>query len=134
MMAVGVYITLSQAQAEDDLLSGVVKQVHIDRANEEVENLARRRDAEIAEIKIPIDPYLRDFAIFFALERCAGGRSGNNPRSFNNNAEGEPYSDKRDHYRRCRLEMETLLTYEVITGTQQQGSDWANPTIPLYRN
>jgi hypothetical protein len=133
MMAVGTYISLAQAQAEDDLLSGVVKQAHIDRANEEVENLALRRDCTIAQIKTPVHSYLRDFAIYFALERCAGGRSGNNPRSFHNNSEGEPYSDKRDHYRRARQEMETLITAEVITGSQAVASDFANPTIPLYR-
>lgn len=132
-MAVGTYITLVQAQAEDDLLSQVVKQAHIDRANEEVENLALRRDATAAEIAIPVHAYLRDFAIFYALARCAGGRSGNNPRSYHNTEEGEPYADKRDYYNRRRSEMETLLTREVITGAQDSSSDFANPTIPLYR-
>jgi hypothetical protein len=132
-MMAGNYITLAQVKAADDLLQGVVLQAHIDRANEEVENIARRRDVPVASIASPVHPYLRDFAIFFCLERVAGGRSGNNPRSYNNSPEGEPYSDKRNYYRSMRSEMETLLTYEVITGGQQRASDFANPTIQLYR-
>ncbi len=132
-MMAGTYVTLAEVKAADDLLQGVVLQTHVDRANEEVENLALRRDCTISQIKTPVHPYLRDFAIFFCLERVAGGRSGNNPRSFHNNNEGEPYSDKRNYYRAMRQEMETLLTYEVITGAQQIASDFANPTIPLYR-
>jgi len=127
------YITLADVKAADDLLSGVVLQAHVDRANQEVENIASRRDVAISAIKTPVHPYLRDFAIFFCLERVAGGRSGNNPRSYQNTNEGEPYADKRTYYRSMRNEMETLLTSEVISGAQVNASDFANPTIPLYR-
>lgn len=132
-MALKEYISLSELNEYDSLLRNQFTQSDLDRANDEIEIVAKRNGAEPSEISDPINPYLKDFGLCFACYNKAGRLSGNNPKAYGNNQQLDPYLEKEKAYEKRMFRAETFLSYQVITGTEDSPDDFANPTIKLFR-